>query len=388
MKDSTRNVKNITVRKVSTKREMDDFVQFAHRLYRGCEYYVPDLDSDIREAFDQKKNFCLKFSDIQPFVAYDEEGTPVGRVAGIINHRANKKWGTKNVRFGFIEFVDDLRVSAALLSAVEQWGREHGMEYIQGPMGVFDFDKEGMLVEDFDQTSSMIAIYNYPYYPRHMEQLGFEKEADWVHISVEIPKELPAKYVRVAKLSQEMFGLHTRKLTKKDLTTGGYGHRAFQLFNAAYAPLFGYTELDDDQIGYYLKRYMPLLDGRWLSVVENADGEMVGIAVTVLSLSHALQKSKGKLWPVGWYHILRSLTWKKEGKAEMLLIAVRPDYQGLGINALFFTDLIDVYNRYGIKWAETGPQLEDNVRELSQWKPLNPTMSKRRRCYRKKISQE
>lgn len=388
MKDSTRNVKNITVRKVSTKREMDDFVQFAHRLYRGCEYYVPDLDSDIREAFDQKKNFCLKFSDIQPFVAYDEEGTPVGRVAGIINHRANKKWGTKNVRFGFIEFVDDLRVSAALLSAVEQWGREHGMEYIQGPMGVFDFDKEGMLVEDFDQTSSMIAIYNYPYYPRHMEQLGFEKEADWVHISVEIPKELPAKYVRVAKLSQEMFGLHTRKLTKKDLTTGGYGHRAFQLFNAAYAPLFGYTELDDDQIGYYLKRYMPLLDGRWLSVVENADGEMVGIAVTVLSLSHALQKSKGKLWPVGWYHLLRSLTWKKEGKAEMLLIAVRPDYQGLGINALFFTDLIDVYNRYGIKWAETGPQLEDNVRELSQWKPLNPTMSKRRRCYRKKISQE
>lgn len=388
MKDSTRNVKNITVRKVSTKREMDDFVQFAHRLYRGCKYYVPDLDSDIREAFDQKKNFCLKFSDIQPFVAYDEEGTPVGRVAGIINHRANKKWGTKNVRFGFIEFVDDLRVSAALLSAVEQWGREHGMEYIQGPMGVFDFDKEGMLVEDFDQTSSMIAIYNYPYYPRHMEQLGFEKEADWVHISVEIPKELPAKYVRVAKLSQEMFGLHTKKLTKKDLTTGGYGHRAFQLFNAAYAPLFGYTELDDDQIGYYLKRYMPLLDGRWLSVVENADGEMVGIAVTVLSLSHALQKSKGKLWPVGWYHLLRSLTWKKEGKAEMLLIAVRPDYQGLGINALFFTDLIDVYNRYGIKWAETGPQLEDNVRELSQWKPLNPTMSKRRRCYRKKISQE
>lgn len=388
MKDSTRNVKNITVRKVSTKREMDDFVQFAHRLYRGCEYYVPDLDSDIREAFDQKKNFCLKFSDIQPFVAYDEEGTPVGRVAGIINHRANRKWGTKNVRFGFIEFVDDLRVSAALLSAVEQWGREHGMEYIQGPMGVFDFDKEGMLVEDFDQTSSMIAIYNYPYYPRHMEQLGFEKEADWVHISVEIPKELPAKYVRVAKLSQEMFGLHTKKLTKKDLTTGGYGHRAFQLFNAAYAPLFGYTELDDDQIGYYLKRYMPLLDGRWLSVVENADGEMVGIAVTVLSLSHALQKSKGKLWPVGWYHLLRSLTWKKEGKAEMLLIAVRPDYQGLGINALFFTDLIDVYNRYGIKWAETGPQLEDNVRELSQWKPLNPTMSKRRRCYRKKISQE
>ena len=255
-------------------------------------------------------------------------------------------------------------------------------------MGVFDFDKEGMLVEDFDQTSSMIAIYNYPYYPRHMEQLGFEKEADWVHISVEIPKELPAKYVRVAKLSQEMFGLHTRKLTKKDLTTGGLRPPGFPAVQRGLrAPVrLHRTRRRPDRIlpeTLYAAARRPLAVRR--GERRRRDGRQ---AVTVLSLSHALQKSKGKLWPVGWYHLLRSLTWKKEGKAEMLLIAVRPDYQGLGINALFFTDLIDVYNRYGIKWAETGPQLEDNVRELSQWKPLNPTMSKRRRCYRKKISQE
>ena len=375
----------VNVKKVGTKHEMNDFVKFTGRLYAGCPYYVPDLEMDIRDTFNSHKNAGLEFSDIQPFLAYDEEGKTVGRIAGIINHHANAKWQTKNVRFGFIDFIDDPKVSSALLNAVEQWGKERGMDCIQGPMGIFDFDKEGMLIEDFDQLGSMIAIYNYPYYPKHMEALGYEKEVDWVQIRIDIPEEVPPKYARVAKLAKEMFGLHVRKLTNTDISERGYGRKVFNLLNVAYAPLFGYTELSDKQIDLYIERYLPLVDTQLLPVVENEDGEVVGVAITMSSLSHALQKTKGKLFPFGWYHMVRALKWKKEEKAELLLMAVRPDYQGLGVNALFFDDLIPIYNKCHFKWAETGPQLEDNIRELTQWKPLHPTFTKRRRCYKKKL---
>ena len=253
---------------------MRDFVRLPRLIYAGNPCYVPDLEADIRDTFDPRKNAGLDFTDIQPFVAYDERGRAVGRIAGIINHRANEKWGTRNVRFGFIEFVDDPAVSAALLQAVEQWGREHGMDKIEGPMGIFDFDKEGMLVEDFDRMGSMVTIYNPPYYPRHLEALGYTKEVDWVQVSIEVPAEVPAKYERVARLSKEMFGLTVRKLTTKEVHAG-YGRKVFHLLNEAYAPLFGYTELSDRQIDDYLKRYVPLLDWRMLPVVENKSGGTV-----------------------------------------------------------------------------------------------------------------
>ena len=252
-------------------------------------------------------------------------------------------------------------------------------------MGIFDFDKEGMLVEDFDQVGSMITIYNYPYYPKHLEALGYQKEVDWVQISIEIPEETPAKYARVANLSKEMFGLHVRKLTNSDILLRGYGKKVFELLNQAYAPLFGYTELSEKQIDMFVKRYFPLIDKQMIPVVENEQGELVGVAITMKSLSGALQKTKGELLPFGWYHLIRALKWDKEEKAELLLIAVRPDYQGMGVNALFFDDLIPIYNKLHFRWAETGPQLETNVKELSQWKPLNPKLTKRRRCYKKKI---
>ena len=376
-------MEKLIVKEVQTGREMDDFVRFPHRLYADCPYYVPDLDMDIRETFDKRKNPGLDFSDIQPFIAYDSHGDTVGRIAGIINHRANEKWHTRNVRFGFIEFVDDIEVAGALLRAVEQWGRTRGMNAIQGPMGIFDFDKEGMLVDDFEQVSSMITIYNYPYYPRHLEALGYEKEVDWVQIRVQVPEEIPPKYARVAELSKEMFGLQVRKLTSADISERNYGKKVFDLLNVAYSPLFGYTELSDRQIDGYLKRYLPLLDLQLLPVIENEKGELVGVAITMPSLSNALRKGGGRLFPWGWYPLLRALKWKREEKAELFLIAVRPDYQGLGVNALFFFFFLPVYNKYGFTWAETGPQLETNVKELSQWKPLHPEIVKRRRCYRK-----
>ena len=375
----------VKVVKADTKKTMDDFVALPRHIYKDCAQYVPDLDMDVRATFDPKKNAGLEFSDIQPFVAYDDDGRCVGRIAAIINRRANERWNVKTVRFGMIEFIDDINVSQALLNAVEEWGRTHGMNSVQGPMGISDFDKEGMLVNDFNLMGSMISIYNPPYYPRHMEQLGFVKEVDWVSFHIDVPKVVPEKFARVTSLVQRRFGLTFKKMTKDDLLAGGYGRKIFELLNIAYAPLFGFSELSDRQIEDFLKQYIPIVDTRLFTGVEDCDGRLVGIAITTHSLSQAMHKSRGKLLPLGWFHLLRSLKWKHEGVVDLMLIAVHPDYQGMGVNALFFADLIPIYNEYGITLAETGPQLEDNLKELSQWKTLNPRTVKRRRCYQKEL---
>lgn len=378
-------MKEIIIKTVDTKEGMNDFIQFPNLLYADSPYFVPDLDIDVRTTFNSKKNRGLEFSEIQAFVAFNQEGKLLGRIAGIINHRANEKWKTKNVRFGFFDFVDDIKVSSALLEAVAEWGKKRGMEYIQGPMGITDFDKEGMLIEGFNQMGSMNTIYNYPYYPDHMEKLGYEKEVDWIQIRIDIPKETPKKYARVARLSKEMFNLKVTPINDRDITQRGYGHKIFHLLNKSYSPIFGFTEFTDRQIDDFVKQYLGLVDKRLVSVVENEENEVVGVAISMCSLSNALRKTKGKLFPFGWYHLLKTLKWKPDNHADLLLIAVRPDYQMLGVNAIFFDDLIPIYNKQGIEWAETGPQLENNVRELTQWKPLNPTYTKRRRCYKKKI---
>ena len=377
-------MEEVRVIKVTGREEMNDFIQLPKKIYRNIPQYVPEFESDVRGLFDIKTNPGLEFSKIQPFVAYRGE-EPVGRIVGIVNRKANKRWNLKNVRFSMIEFIDDFTVSRALIEAVEAWGMEFGMEKIHGPLGVTDFDKEGMLVEDFDLTGSMTAIYNPPYYPQHMEVLGFEKEVDWLQIRIDIPEEVPAKYARVAQYARETIGLRVVKRSKEEIR-GEYGQRAFRLFNQAYESIFGFSELSPKQVDNFLGKYVALIDTRMIPIIENDKGEIVGAAVTMGSLCEALKKSKGRLWPFGWYHLLKSLFLKREKNAEMLLIAIRPDYQGLGVNAMFFDDLIPLYNRLGIKWAETGPQLEDNVRELTQWKPLKPTFVKRRRCYVKPIN--
>ena len=376
---------NVKVVKAETKKTMDDFVALPRYIYKDCAQYVPDLDMDVRAVFDFKKNAGLEFSDIQPFVAYDDGGRCVGRIADIINHQANEKWNVSVVRFGMIEFIDDADVSIALIAAVDEWGKARGMSQIQGPMGISDFDKEGMLVDDFNLMGSMVSIYNHPYYPRHMEQMGFEKEVDWVSFHIDVPKAVPEKFARVTSLVQKRFGLTLRKMTKDDILYKGYGRKIFDLLNTAYSPLFGFSELSDRQVDDFLKQYIPIVDTRLFTGVEDSDGRLIGIAITTHSLSHALHKSRGKLFPVGWFHLLRSLKWKHEGMVDLMLIAVHPDYQGMGVNALFFADLIPIYNECGITLAETGPQLEDNLKELSQWKTLNPRTVKRRRCYTKEI---
>ncbi len=374
----------VKVKQVHDHRTMNDFVHIVDSIYENCPQYVPDLESDVRKLFNSRKNPGLEFSDIQAFVAYQNE-QPVGRVVGIVNGKANQKWKVRNVRFSMIEFIDDMTVSSALLKAVEEWGKTKGMDVLQGPLGITDFDKEGMLVEDFDMVGSMNTIYNPDYYPRHMEAYGLAKEVDWLQVRIDIPQDIPARYARVAQYAREQIGLQVVKLTVKEVFQLGYGKKVFALLNECYQPIFGFSTLSEKQMNTFINKYLRLIDLNLIPVILNDRQEVVGVAITMGSLSMAMQKAGGRLLPMGWYHLLKALKWKREDHAEMLLIAVRPDYQGLGVNAMFFNDLIPIYNNYGFKWAETGPQLEDNVRELSQWKPLHPQFVKRRRCYKKKI---
>ena len=374
----------IEIFKVGNRRQMNDFVDVAKCIYGGVEQYVPDLANDVRNLFNPKKNPGMQFSVIQPFVAYRNE-MPVGRIVGIVNKKANAHWKEKSVRFSMIEFIDDIEVSRALIDAVSQWGQAQGMDTLQGPLGITDFDKEGMLVEDFHLAGSINTIYNPDYYPRHMEALGLEKAVDWVQIRINIPREIPARYQRVAQYCKEQMGLRVIKVTPS-MIRQGFGRKVFHLLNEAYTPLFGFSKLSDEQIDHFLHQYLPVIDLQLVPVIIDESNEVVGVAVTMGSISQAMRKAGGCLWPLGWYHLLKALKWKPEDNAEMLLIAVRPDMQGYGVNALFFEDLIPIYNKYGFRWAETGPQLEDNVRELSQWKPLHPEIVKRRRCYRKNLS--
>ncbi len=377
----------IDVVKIDCRKALQDFIRVPYIIYQDCPQYVPDMESDICDQLNPKKNTAFEFSDIQPFVAY-RNNAPVGRIVGIINRKANKRWQRRTVRFSLIEFVDDKDVSAALIDAVAHWGLSFGMDNIEGPMGITDFDKEGMLVEDFHLMGTMSTIYNPAYYPRHMEAMGFEKEVDWVQIRIEVPQEVPARYSRTAQYVREQMGLKVIKVTYKDVMKRGYGKKVFDLLNQAYEPIFGFSALSESQRDEFLERYLRLIDKQMIPVVENDKHEVVGVAITMGCLSHAMQKAHGHLWPLGWWYLLRAMKWKHEESAEMLLIAVRPDFQGMGVNALFFDDLIPIYNRYGFRWAETGPQLEDNVRELSQWKPLKPQFVKRRRCYVKRLKIE
>lgn len=374
---------SITVREAKKSKELRQFASFANKLYKDNPYFVPDMEQDTLDGLNPKKNPASGFTLLLPLVAY-YDGQPVGRIVGIINKKANKKWGEKTVRFGLFDFIDDYHVALALLRAVEIWGKEQGMDRIEGPMGITDFDKEGMLVEDFDMLGSVYTYYNAPYYPTTMEKLGYRKRTDWVQLRVPVPDSTPPIYTRIAERAARLHHVRLIQITNRQIRNG-WGLDVFHLLNKAYANLFGFSEFTDSQAQQLIDRYIWLVDKSLMPVLVNEKDELVGAAITMGSINHAMRKTGGRLLPFGWWHLLKSLTFKREDTVDMLLIGLRPDYQGTGINAMLFDHLIPIYKKFGFKWAETGPQLESNHRELTQWKYLNGKTVKRRRCYEKAI---
>lgn len=382
---------SITIKKVETKEDLKAFIEFHYDLYEGNEYDVPNLYSDEVNTLSKDKNAAFDFCVADYYLAI-RDNKVVGRVAAIINNKANEKWDQKRVRFGWIDFIEDKEVLEALLKAVEDFGKAHGMNEIVGPLGFTDMDPEGMLTWGFDQLGTMPTIYNYDYYPRLLESLpGYEVDNKYVEYKLFVPDTVPEKYAKIAEMIQNRYNLRIKKLTKKDVFEGGYGKKIFELINSTYKDLYGFSELSEKQIDQYINMYFPFADLSIITLVEDAsaDNKLVGIGITLPSLSEALQKcKKGRLFPFGWFHLLRAIKFHKTKIVDLLLIGVLPEYRMKGVNALIFADLIPRYQAYGFEWGETQVEMETNTNVQSQWETLNPVMHKRRNCYKKVLNAE
>ena len=375
---------SIQIRKVSSKKELKTFVRFANRLYKGNKYYVPSMPMDDMNTFTPEKNGAFDFSEAELYLAYKGDEV-VGRVAAIINHKANEAWKVKQVRFGWIDFIDDLEVSKALLDAVVAFGKARGMEQVVGPLGFTDFDPEGMLVEGFDRLSTMALIYNHPYYPEHMKKHGYTKETGWVEYRITIPEEMPENHIRFSEIVKERYGLKIRKLSRRQIRKEDYGRKLFKLINETYCVLYGYSLLSDKQIDQYVDLYLSLVDTDMLTFVEDKDGELIAAGISIPSLSEALQKCNGEIFPFGWWHLLKAMFLKKPDTLDLLLIGVRPDYQSKGVNSLIFCDLFQNYKKMGFKYAETNANLETNAKVQAMWHPFEKELHKRRWVFGKEI---
>ena len=373
----------IEIRKIDTKGGLKKFVKWGIDLYKGNDCFVPPLVMDDVNTLDPKNNPAFDFCESIYFMAYDN-GKPVGRIAGIINNVVNEKTGKKTLRFGWVDFIDDTRVSEALFLAVEVWGRSKGMEEIVGPLGFSDMDPEGMLVEGFDQEGTMATIYNYPYYPKHLEAMGFEKEADWVEFRMTVPDGIPERYQRISDIIKRKYELSTPKYTSAKKLVKDYGQEIFQLINEAYSELYGYSPLTPRQINRYISMYIPVLRLDNISLIVDKDKKLIGVGIAMPSMSKALIKCRGRMFPFGWIHLLKALRGQND-VVDLLLVAVKPEYQSKGVNSLLFTDLIPCFIKNGYKFAESNPELELNQKVQSQWGYFETRQHKRRRAFRKSL---
>ncbi len=372
-------IKQIT----SSKKDLKRFTKFQLDLYDGNPYYVPPLISDDVDTLNPLKNPAFDFCESAYFMAF-RDGKPVGRIAGILNHKVNEKDNSKTVRFGFIDFIDDREVSAALLKAVEDWGREKGMKKIIGPLGFTDMDHEGMLIQGFDELSTMATIYNYPYYPEHMEAHGYVKDSDWVEFLMEVPDGIPEKYNRIADIVKKKFGLRVLKYSSRSRIKNEYGRALFHLINDSYKDLYQYSPLSDRQIEHYIDIYLGLLNLDLVTLIVDKEDKLVGVGISMPSMSRALQKSRGRLLPFGWIDLLKGLKGKND-RVDLLLVAVKPEYMNKGVNALLFQDLIPYYIKYGYRYAESNPEMESNAKVQGQWEYFAHRQHRRRRSYQKKL---
>ena len=370
---------NIVIKEVTGKKELRQFVRFNIDLYKGNPYHVPSLIYDEMMTLDRKQNPAFEVCDAIYFLAYKGDRI-VGRIAGIINRRSNEVWNQKRARFGFVDFIDDDEVVDALFNAVRQWAKQQDMEELCGPMGFTDLDHEGMLVHGFDQLGTMATIYNHPYYPQQLERMGFVKDQDWHEFKVFVPDCVPEKHLRIGEIVKRKYGLKVVKCkSKKEVMP--YARPLFETLNISYAPLYGFSPLTDKQIDYYINMYIPMLRLDLLTlIVREEDNAVVGFGISIPSLSRALQKSKGQLWPFGWFHLLKALRSKPE-IVDLYLMGVLPEYQSKGVNALLFNDLIPIYKSLGVVYAESNPELETNNAVQAQWDYFKREHHKTRRVF-------
>ena len=375
---------SVEIKKVASKSQLKTFIKFPLELYKDCPYYVPNIFMDEMSTLDMSKNPMGKYAKTQLFLAY-KDGKVAGRVIAIINEIANRDWDHKEVRFGWIDFIDDMEVSKALIEAVVAFGKENGMTQISGPLGFTDFDNEGCVVEGFEDISSFALKFNYPYYAKHFEALGLAKANDWLELRIFVPEAVPDKVVRASRMLQERYGLHVRKITKREVRKEHYGQKIFDLINRTYSQLYDFTVLPPEVIDGYVNTYLGLLDLKFVTLVEDANGKLVAVALTMPSIAHAVKKSRGYMFPLGWWYLLKSMYFKYEEALELLMIAVEPEWRNKGVHALLFNEIIPNLQKGGFKYGESNAEMESNTSVQNSWNAYEKECKRRRRVYSKDI---
>jgi len=372
----------VEVREVTSLSDLRKFVRFPFSLYRDNDYWIPPLNRGQMDTLRRDRNPAFEHSDAVYYMAW-RDGRPVGRAAGIINRRYIEIWDHNSGRFNWLDFIDDDEVSGALLAAVEEWASDQGVEYLTGPTGFSTFESQGMLVHGFDELPTFAANYNHPYYPEHMTRHGYEKDVDYVEYEVRAPTEIHEKAQRVYDITVKRNKLKFLEAkTRKDLRP--YAHEIFDVVNEAYSPLHGFVPLTEKQVDLFVKQYFSVIDPEYTTVVLDRDDRVIGFQISTPSLSRAFQKANGRLFPLGWWHLRRALKTDPE-RADILLVGIRPKYQGKGVNALFMTDMTKLCIRKGIVYAESNAELEENVKVQSFWRYYDARQHKRRRVFTKAL---
>lgn len=372
----------ITIKEVISKKDLKRFVHYPNALYKGNKYYVPTLESGDMDVLDPKKNHAFEFCEGTYWLALDESGKIVGRIAGIINHEYNKKVNQKLARFGFMDFIDDNDVVDALFDTFEKWAVSKGMNTFSGPLGFLEFDAAGVVVEGFEELPTAYGKYNYPYYNTQLLRRGYSKETDWVEYRVTVPDDIPDNYEKASRVLEERYKIHIAPIRNKRQFVGYFDEMAVVL-NNAYSKIHGFSALTPGQIDDLKKQFVPNMDLRFVAVVLNEENRVVAFGICLPSLSEAMQKTKGKLFPFGWYHILHAI--KHNDVLDTLLIGIDDDYRKKGVNALIFNHISKGIRERGIKYIETTRELEDNNNVQNLWNKFDARLHKRARCYCKSI---
>lgn len=372
---------SIEIKEVRNAKDLKDFIRFPLHLYKNNPYYVPVLYNDDKQTLSKDKNAAFDYCDARYWLAF-KDGKLSGRIAGICNRSFIEKWEKKYIRFGWFDFIDDRQVAAALLKEVEDWAMELGMEAVEGPLGFTDLDREGMLIEGFEEVATYATNYNYPYYPKILDSLGYQKEIDWIEFQVKVPEAVPDKVARMSKIILERFKLTVLKAKgKKDVLR--YAEQIFDLINKAYSNLYGVVSLNQEQIQSYIRSYLSFVRTDFICIILNDKDQVVAFGITMPSLSEAMQKAKGRLFPFGFIHILKAL--RKNKIADQYIVAIDPQYQDKGLNAIIMTEIVNSYIKNGIEYGETNHELENNAKVHALWKYFEARQHKRRRCFIKKL---
>ena len=372
-----KSMSEIQIRQVTTEKQLLDFIKFPMELYKNNQNFVPSLINDEKNIWNPKENPALAYSEAKQFLAYKNDKI-VGRIAVMVNHKEAKELGIEKVRFGWLDFIDDEEVSKALIDEAIKFAQEKNLKKIEGPMGFTNLDRAGMLTFGFDKLATMIGLYNESYYPEHLEKLGLIKEKEWVEYEILFPEVLPEKVEKFSKLIAEKYQLQTVKFNSKEEILP-LVEPMFKLLDETYKTLSTYTPISDEQIQHYKEKYFGFIDKDYIICIVDKEYNLVAFAITMPSYSRALQKSKGKLLPFGWWYFMNAS--KKNDRANFYLIGVHPEYQKRGVTAIIFKEIWKTFRKKGVKFLETNPELEENKNIQLLWQDYNPVNHKRRRTY-------